>query len=86
MTLCIEPMINRGTHQVTIDADGWTVRTADRLPSAHYEHMVVVRVGRAEVLSSYVEIEAALVQAGLPIPTAESETRTLLTPAEAVHG
>jgi methionyl aminopeptidase len=60
MTLCIEPMINRGTAAVTVDADGWTVRTADRLPSAHFEHMVVVRRGRAEVLSSFAPIEAAL--------------------------
>jgi methionyl aminopeptidase len=60
MTLCIEPMINRGTPEVTVDGDGWTVRSADGLPSAHYEHMVVVRRGRAEVLSSYAGIEAAL--------------------------
>ena len=63
MTLCIEPMINRGTAAVTIDADGWTVRAADGLPSAHYEHMVAVRRGRPEVLSSYDAIEAALARA-----------------------
>jgi methionyl aminopeptidase len=63
MTLCIEPMINRGTAAVTVDADGWTVRSADGLPSAHYEHMVVVRPGHAEVLSSYEPIEAALARA-----------------------
>ena len=53
-------MINRGTPEVTVDSDGWTVRSADGLPSAHYEHMVVVRRGRAEVLSSYAPIEAVL--------------------------
>lgn len=63
MTLCIEPMINRGTAAVTVDADGWTVRSADRLPSAHFEHMIAVRRGRPEVLSSYDAIEAALARA-----------------------
>lgn len=63
MTLCIEPMINRGGAAVTIDADGWTVRAADGLPSAHYEHMIAVRKGRPEVLSSYEAIEAALARA-----------------------
>jgi methionyl aminopeptidase len=42
---------------VTTDDDGWTVRTADRLPSAHYEHMVVVREGQPEVLSTFEYIE-----------------------------
>ena len=63
MTLCIEPMINRGGAAVTVDADGWTVRAADGLPSAHYEHMIAVRKGRPEVLSSYEAIEVALARA-----------------------
>jgi methionyl aminopeptidase len=57
LTVCIEPMINRGTGDVTTDDDGWTVRTQDGLPSAHYEHMVVVRDGEAEVLSTFEYIE-----------------------------
>lgn len=57
LTVCIEPMINRGTGDVTTDADGWTIRSADGLPSAHYEHMVVVREGEAEVLSTFDYIE-----------------------------
>jgi len=57
LSICIEPMINRGTGDVTTDDDGWTVRTADRMPSAHYEHMVVVREGQAEVLSTFEYIE-----------------------------
>lgn len=65
MTVCIEPMINRGTPEVTVDDDGWTIRTADGLPSAHYEHMVHVSKGSAEVISSYDAIEAALVARGL---------------------
>ncbi|MEM9998657.1 MAG: type I methionyl aminopeptidase, partial [Bacteroidota bacterium] len=60
MTICIEPMINRGTADVEVDPDGWTVRTADGQPAAHYEHMVAVRRGRAEILSSYESIEAVL--------------------------
>ncbi len=81
LTICIEPMINRGTADVTVDADAWTVRTADGLPSAHYEHMVVVRRGRAEVLSSFDAIEAALGLAGRP--TADSNSMLF---AEAAHG
>jgi methionyl aminopeptidase len=57
MTLCIEPMINRGTFEVVTDGDGWTVRTADGQPSAHYEHMIVVRRGEAEILSTFAYIE-----------------------------
>lgn len=64
MTLCIEPMINGGTSDVTVDEDGWTVRTADGRPSAHFEHMVLVEQGQAEILSSYDLIERALADAG----------------------
>lgn len=63
MTICIEPMINGGTGDVTVDADGWTIRTADGAPSAHFEHMVHVRRGPAEVLSSFDEIDRALAAA-----------------------
>ncbi|MEF8865767.1 MAG: type I methionyl aminopeptidase [Salinibacter sp.] len=57
LSICIEPMINRGTQRVVTDDDGWTVRAADGLPSAHYEHMVVVRDGEPEVLSDFQYIE-----------------------------
>ncbi len=57
MTLCIEPMINLGTSKVRIDSDGWTVRSADGSPSAHYEHMVCVTAGGPEVLTTYEYIE-----------------------------
>jgi methionyl aminopeptidase len=59
-TIAIEPMINAGTHKVTIDRDEWTVRTADQKFSAHYEHTVVVRQGKAEILSSFEAIESVL--------------------------
>ncbi len=64
LTICIEPMINGGTGDVTVDADGWTVRTADGALSAHYEHMVLIRPGQPEILSSYDLIEATLADAG----------------------
>jgi methionyl aminopeptidase len=51
MTLAIEPMINAGSDQVEIMADGWTVLTKDRLPSAHFEHTVLVRRGCPEILT-----------------------------------
>jgi methionyl aminopeptidase len=57
LSICIEPMINQGGPEVTTDADGWTVRAADGRPSAHYEHMVVVREGEAEVISTFDPIE-----------------------------
>jgi methionyl aminopeptidase len=60
LTICIEPMINRGTFEVVTDADGWTVRAEDGLPSAHYEHMVVVRDGQPEILSTFAYIEAVV--------------------------
>jgi methionyl aminopeptidase len=59
MVIAIEPMINLGVKEVTYDEDGWTVRTMDRKPSAHYEHNVVIRRGKPEILSSFKEIEAA---------------------------
>lgn len=60
LTICLEPMINRGSAGVTTDPDGWTIRTEDGLPSAHYEHMIVVRGGKAEVLSTFEYIEEAV--------------------------
>jgi len=52
MTLAIEPMVNMGGWEVDVLEDGWTVRTRDGKPSVHCEHMVVVREGTAEVLTS----------------------------------
>jgi len=52
LVLAIEPMCNLGTHAVVTQPDGWTVLTADRQPSAHYEHTVAVTADRAEVLTN----------------------------------
>ena len=51
MTLAIEPMVNACSFKVEVDADGWTVRTADGKPSAHFEHTIVVRQGEPEILT-----------------------------------
>jgi methionyl aminopeptidase len=51
MALAIEPMVNYGTAQVTVDRDGWTVRTSDGRPSAHFEHTIVVRKDKPEILT-----------------------------------
>jgi methionyl aminopeptidase len=53
MTLAIEPMINMGTHEVKTDRDGWTCRTADGQPSAHYENTVLVTENGYELLTAY---------------------------------
>lgn len=51
MTLAIEPMVNLGIEQTKTLADGWTVITMDRKPSAHYEHMVLITHGDPEILT-----------------------------------
>jgi methionyl aminopeptidase len=51
MTLAIEPMVNMGNYTIKTKKDGWTIYTADMLPSAHFEHTVLVRNGEAEILT-----------------------------------
>jgi methionyl aminopeptidase len=51
MTLAIEPMVNAGGPTVKLLSDGWTVVTADGLPSAHFEHTVVITTGAPEILT-----------------------------------
>jgi methionyl aminopeptidase len=60
LVIAIEPMINLGGKAVVHEKDGWTVRTADRKPSAHFEHTVAVRKGEADILSSFKYIEEVL--------------------------
>lgn len=60
LVIAIEPMINMGTRKINQDRDGWTITTADGLPSAHYEHTVAVRPGKADILSSFEGIEQVL--------------------------
>lgn len=59
LVIAIEPMINLGKKDVYNDEDGWTIRTRDHKPSAHYEHTVCVKKGAADILSSFTAIEIA---------------------------
>lgn len=59
LVIAIEPMINMGGKEVYNDKDGWTVRTSDGKPAAHYEHTVFVQKKQADILSSFDSIEAA---------------------------
>lgn len=51
MTLAIEPMVNAGAAAVEILGDGWTVVTKDGMPSAHFEHTVLITEGEPEILT-----------------------------------
>jgi len=60
LVICIEPMINMGTKNTTVQSDGWTVRTGDGKPSAHFEYAVAVREGKADLLTTFEFIEEVL--------------------------
>ena len=60
MVLAIEPMINMGVRNIHQHTDGWTISTADALPSAHFEHTVAIQQGKADILSSFEYIEEEL--------------------------
>lgn len=60
MVIAIEPMINLGDRRITMAKDGWTIKTKDLKPSAHFEHTIAVRSGKADILSSFEDIEAVL--------------------------
>jgi methionyl aminopeptidase len=60
LVICIEPMINLGRKDIVQEKDGWTIRTFDKKPSAHYELAVAVNKGKAETLSTFKYIEEAL--------------------------
>ncbi len=51
MTIAIEPMVNLGTYKVFVADDGWTVYTADGMPSAHFEHTIAIIDGKPEILT-----------------------------------
>ncbi len=57
LVIAIEPMVNLGTRNIVQESDGWTIRTRDRKPSAHYEHTVAVFKDRTEVLTTHKYIE-----------------------------
>lgn len=71
MVIAIEPMINLGKKAVVQERDGWTIRTADRLPSAHFEHTVAVRKGKAEILTTFEFIEEVTNSTSLMVNTSQ---------------
>jgi methionyl aminopeptidase len=60
MVVAIEPMINAGTANVKFWSDGWTITSRDNQPSAHFEHTVAIKKGKADVLSTFSFIEEVL--------------------------
>ncbi|MGL5683156.1 MAG: type I methionyl aminopeptidase [Marinifilaceae bacterium] len=60
MVIAIEPMINLGKRQVIQEDDGWTIRTRDRMPSAHFEHTIAIGKEQADILSSFKFVEEVL--------------------------
>ena len=57
MCIAIEPMITLGARSIGMMPDRWTIKTCDGKPAAHFEHTIAVRRGKAEILSSFDEIE-----------------------------
>ena len=53
-------MINFGKKAIRTDSDGWTISTADKLPSAHFEHTIAIGKNKADILSSFEYIEEVL--------------------------
>lgn len=62
MVIAIEPMINMGNKGIVMERDGWTIRTIDRKPSAHFEHTVAIQKGDASILSTFQYAEEVLSQ------------------------
>ena len=60
MTIAIEPMINMGSKNIVVERDGWTTRTRDRKPSAHFEHSIAVHHGKPDILSSFDYVKEVL--------------------------
>jgi methionyl aminopeptidase len=60
MCICIEPMINLGSRNIVIESDGWTCRTKDRKPSAHYEHTIAICNDETQVLTTFDYVKEVL--------------------------
>lgn len=60
MCICIEPMITLGSRKIYMESDGWTIRTQDHKPAAHYEHQLAITTKGTEVISTYKLIEEVL--------------------------
>ncbi len=62
LVIAIEPMINLGKKGVRTERDGWTIRTLDKMPSAHFEHTVCIKPEGLDVLSTFEYIEEVLIE------------------------
>lgn len=60
MAIAIEPMINMGTKRIKVLRDGWTIITKDGKPSAHYEHSILIRKNKADILSDHIMVEESI--------------------------
>lgn len=60
LVIAIEPMVNLGSRNIVQEKDGWTIRTSDRKPSAHFEHTVGVSDGKADILTTFEFVEEVL--------------------------
>jgi len=60
LCIAIEPMINMGSKNIVTEGDGWTTRTKDRKPSAHFEHSIAVHHGKPDILSSFDYVKEVL--------------------------
>ncbi|HOB83914.1 MAG TPA: type I methionyl aminopeptidase [Bacteroidales bacterium] len=60
LVICIEPMINMGRKETIQMRDGWTIKTADGKPSAHFEYAVAVDRGKPDILTTFKFIEEVL--------------------------
>ncbi len=65
--IAIEPMITLGRKDIVQEKDGWTVRTVDRKQAAHFEHTIVVRKGKPEILTTFKYIEAVIANTSLMV-------------------
>ena len=57
MCIAIEPMITMGKREIGLLPDRWSIVTRDRRPAAHFEHTIAIRAGKADILSSFEEVE-----------------------------
>lgn len=60
MCIAIEPMITMGNRNIVIERDGWTTRTRDRKPAAHFEHSIAIHHGKPDILSSFDYVKQVL--------------------------
>jgi methionyl aminopeptidase len=58
-------MINMGKRNIVHGKDGWTIKTSDNKPSAHFEHTIAIKDGKADILSSFQYVEDVLKQRNL---------------------